>query len=233
MEIIRLSPRMRAIVDWIPTGSRVVDVGTDHGYIPVWLAQTGRAASITASDINAGPLDHARISAAEYEVADRIDFELCPGLSFPHSDRHDVVVIAGMGGEMIASILAQAPWTRRGTRLILQPNSKVDVLSAWLYENEYDIQDTRLVRDGGKLYQVLLVSGGIAQIPATPGSLLVNPIYFRKKDPLLPEYLEDLIRRQERALTGLRLGKNTEGSVTEAEQLLNALQNMRKEMETW
>ena len=233
MESIRLSPRMEAIAAFIPEGSRVADVGTDHGYIPVWLAQTGRAAAIAATDINAGPLARARQSARESGVEAQIRFAQCSGLDFPGSSDYDTVVIAGMGGELIASILEAAPWTRQGTLLILQPNSKIDVLSRWLDAHGYRIENVRLVKDSGKLYQVLTAAGGAASGPVTAGEALVNRLYLERQDPLLPEYLDGLIARQRHALDGLLKGQNETERIRETEQILSELLEMRKETETW
>ena len=112
METIRLSNRLQAVASWIAPCGTVADVGTDHGYLPVWLLQTHTAQRVIASDIHAGPLDRARRSAAEYSLENAIRFELCDGLQFAGADAADTVVIAGMGGETIITVLDAAPWTR-------------------------------------------------------------------------------------------------------------------------
>ena len=109
---LQLQPRLQCLADLVPQGARLADVGTDHGYLPVWLLQRGRMESAIASDINALPLDHARATAAEYGVTACIDFRLCPGLAKIGSEECDTVAIAGMGGETIIGILEAAPWTR-------------------------------------------------------------------------------------------------------------------------
>ena len=78
---LQLQPRLQCLADLVPQGARLADVGTDHGYLPVWLLQRGRMESAIASDINALPLDHARATAREYGVTERMDFRLCPGLA--------------------------------------------------------------------------------------------------------------------------------------------------------
>ena len=102
---LQLQPRLQCLADLVPQGARLADVGTDHGYLPVWLLQHGRMESAIASDINALPLDHARATAAEYGVTACIDFRLCPGLAKIGSEECDTVAIAGMGGETIIGIL--------------------------------------------------------------------------------------------------------------------------------
>lgn len=232
MEHIKLSPRLHAIAGLVPNGSSVVDVGTDHGYIPVWLAQTGRYGALAASDVNEGPLQNARTSAAEHDVSDSIRFELCSGLGFPGSAEYRSVIIAGMGGELIASILSQAPWTKSDTTLILQPNSKIDVLNRWLDENGYRSNHVQLVRDSGKIYQILVVSGGSSRGPFTGIDLLVDPMYRELRDPLLPEYLDGLIKKYSLAAAGMKHGQNQK-LLEETEQMLARLTDMRKETDSW
>lgn len=233
MKQIKLSQRLAAIISLIPLGSSVVDVGTDHGHIPVFLAQAGAYGNLAASDINSGPLEHARQSALTYGVADSIRFELCPGLSFPGSDEYHTIIIAGVGGELIASILEDAPWTKQGRTLILQPNSKIDQLNLWLYQNGYHITDARLVRENDKLYQLLRAEGGYEPSQLTHGEFLVHPLYVQQKDPLLPEYLDRMIYKYEHAITGMRDGSAPVSEIDEMMCILNGLKNMRKETELW
>jgi tRNA (adenine22-N1)-methyltransferase len=115
-----------AIASFIHRGASVADIGTDHGFLPVYLAQNGLARSIIASDISAGSLEAARRSATNYGVSDKITFIVAPGLSGIKETDVDTIVIAGLGGETIAAILNEAPWTRYSDiKLILQPQSKI------------------------------------------------------------------------------------------------------------
>ena len=128
---LQLQPRLQCIASLVPQGARLADVGTDHGYLPVWLLQHGRIESAIASDINALPLDHARATAREYGVTERMDFRLCPGLAKIKAEECDAIAIAGMGGETILGILEAAPWTHEDVHtLILQPQTKVDRVRA-------------------------------------------------------------------------------------------------------
>ena len=109
MKRIALQPRLRLLAEMTPPGGRLADIGTDHGYLPVWLLQEGRIPSAIASDVGAEPLEHARRTAEEYETQG-LDFRLCDGLSGIEPAETDTVVIAGMGGETIRDILRAAPW---------------------------------------------------------------------------------------------------------------------------
>ena len=233
MEIIKLSKRLQTLASFVPNGAKVADIGTDHGYIPVWLAQNRITDKIAAADINIGPLEHAKATAHEYGVFDQIKFELCSGLSFENSSDYDTIIIAGMGGELIMSIIEAAPWTKNGTTLILQPNSKIQDLVQWLTENEYSIKETRLVKDAGKYYQILIVSHGKDKILEREAHRLVHPLYLTHKDPLTPEYLDNLISRYKHAIDGMLTSKKETPELTRLRNLVEDLQSMKKETETW
>ena len=104
---LQLQPRLQLLADMVPEGCRLADVGTDHGYLPVYLLQRRRIRGAVAADIGAEPLAHARRTAEAYGVTG-IDFRLCDGLRDIAPDEVDTVVIAGMGGETIIAILEGA-----------------------------------------------------------------------------------------------------------------------------
>ena len=234
METIKLSKRLKAIAEYVPVGANVADIGTDHGYIPVWLAQNGIANSLAAADINRGPLDHARETAEKYQVSDKIRFALCSGLEFEGSDAYDTVIIAGMGGELIASILEAAPWTaEKQTTLILQPNSFIPHLMQWLVDHGFYVANASLVKDAGKLYQILVAHPGEGEQVPSEAHRLVNKLYFENKDPLLEEYLDTLLKRYMAAEKGMCSGKSDEEALERTRGLISALQEMKKEVAQW
>jgi len=157
----KLSERLKALADYIDDGASVADIGTDHGFLPVYLAQAGLVKSIFASDISRASLDSAKQAAADAGVSEAITFIFAPGLDGISPTDVDTVIIAGLGGETILSILMDAPWTgRSGIKLILQPQSKIELLCRFLYDNGYLINETKSVLDKGKRYTILYVSGG-------------------------------------------------------------------------
>lgn len=198
---LALQPRLALLARLVPGGCRLTDVGTDHGYLPVSLLQQGRITSAIASDIGAEPLEHARRTAAQYGAAG-IDFRLCPGLSAIAPEETDVIVIAGMGGETIITILQDAPWTKDGRHtLLLQPMTKAADLRHWLADNGYTFTEEHLVEDKGRLYPVLTVTGGthraLTEAEALCGVLLEG-------DPLYGACLSEHAAKLRRSAEGLR-----------------------------
>lgn len=212
---LQLQPRLQLLADMVPQGCRLADIGTDHGYLPVWLLQRGRIEGAIAADIGAEPLAHARRTAAEYGVGN-IDFRLCDGLSGIAPEEADSVLIAGMGGETIIAILSAAAWTKDGAHtLLLQPMTKTVDLRKWLAVNGYCFTEERLVRDKNYLYPVLRVKGGawgeLTELQALTGVLLAD-------DPLYGEYLAQHKEKLRRAAEGLRRS-GREDALCRAEEL--------------
>ena len=223
-----LQPRLRAIADVVPPGSRLADIGTDHGYIPIDLLLDGRITAAIATDIGELPLDHARRTAKRCGLAEGIDFRLGDGLGPLAPGEADVIVIAGMGGDSIADILAASPWAREGPLLLLQPMSKAEVLRAFLPENGYRVEAERLAADKGKLYPILTVQGG-AMAPAAAAEAWGG--FLLQRDPLWGLYLEDRLLRLRRAVSGLAKARDNtaEEKRQELSRVIAALEDKRRE----
>ena len=232
MDSIRLSKRLGAIAGLVPKGASVIDVGTDHGHIPVFLAQNGVFERIIASDINDGPLASARDSAAEHGALDKIEFVKADGLAIDGIRGIDVVILSGMGGELIASIVDGAKWLKEGqTLLILQPQSKAGHLCSYLAENGYKITDALLVRDSGKLYSVMTARASPRLDRAPSGILTLLSALQDRRDPLLPEFLDEIIARETKAERGRRQAKDYDE--TSDSDLLLELRRIREGTEKW
>lgn len=149
-----LDGRLQAAADFVTPGGRVADIGTDHGYLPVWLAGTGKISSAIAADINEGPLQSAAANIAAEGLAGKIETRLTDGLAgIDLSDVTDIVV-AGMGGMLIAEIL-EKELPLAGKNLILQPMTQAPFLRRWLCENGFAILAETPAEAGGKFYTVL------------------------------------------------------------------------------
>ena len=188
-----LSNRLQAIAAFISPGSRVADVGTDHGYLPLWLAENGVCNSVIASDIRPGPLKTAMRNAALAGLGEAVDFRLCAGLETYAPDEADTIVIAGMGGETIMSVLSAAPWTREKT-LILQPQTKQPRLRVWLNENGYAVEDASLVYDTGRIYVIWKCTAGEKRELAAYERYVDRTLVMRR-DALLPAYIDGIMKK--------------------------------------
>lgn len=224
---LRLQPRLQCIADLVPHGARLADVGTDHGYLPVWLLQRGRIAQAIASDINAAPLEHARRTAADCGV--RLDLRLCAGLDAIAPDEADTLVIAGMGGETILTILQNAAWDWRGVTLLLQPMTKAELLRRALPGLGLRTVSERLVRDKGTIYAVLTVTAGDGAPPTNAEAWCGAGLLH---DPLYGDYARDRAEKLKRAAAGLRQARTRdEALIASLEADAAALMEQIKEWE--
>ena len=225
MKELQLQPRLQMLADLVPPGSALADVGTDHGYLPVYLLQKGAIKRAIASDIGVEPLDHARRTAEEYGAA--LELRLCDGLAGIAPYEADTVVIAGMGGESIIAILSAAPWTKNGCRLILQPMTRQELLRRWLAENGYRFTAERLVEDKGTIYPILCVEGGaqppLSEAETYSGLLLAD-------DPLYGEYLTRQMARLKKAADGMRRSQDNACKADSLDSLCAALAEKRRQL---
>lgn len=226
---MELTPRLQAIADQVPQGSRLADVGTDHGFLPVWLLNSGRIDSAIAADLREGPLNRARETAQRFGIAAQISFRRCDGLSAICPEEVDTVAIAGMGGETIISILKAAPWTKEGTLLLLQPMTGFAELRRWLQGNGYQIVGECIAYEGKRLYSILTVRGG--EMPLmTPAELWAGR---QNSGPLRREYLALMRRKAEKALHGQQAAHAPDqAAIQELECVLSGLIKMEKELDT-
>lgn len=157
MNKLVLSQRLLTVSRHVREGAYLADIGSDHGYLPIYLLQKGKIKRAIISDINEGPLNTARENADLSGVVDRVDFFLSDGalafLSFPFTD----VTVCGMGGELICSIIDNAvSFKNENVRLILQPMSKQSALRKYLCENGFEITCEEYSEDAGKYYLTLV-----------------------------------------------------------------------------
>lgn len=222
-----MNKRLELIASILTHGRGFADVGTDHGYLPVYMAQHGYSGKIIASDINEGPLSTAVASARQAGVEDRICFRLCDGLDGCGSEELDTVVIAGMGGDTICGILDRADWVMsRDILLILQPMTKAEVLRYWLTNNDFAICGEWLIEENGEIYQILSARFG-ARTPLSDAELFTGKYELAVGNALFPVQLAALIKRFERAAAGMSKAPRMRGRQKLTAEILNGLYEMR------
>lgn len=219
---MHLTDRLQKVADLVPQGKAMADIGTDHGYLPIYLVETGKMESAIACDINEGPLDRAKENLISTGLAEKIALRLGGGLSKLNIGEVDGVTICGMGGLMICQILegdrekAQAlSW------LVLQPQNHVAELKVFLQAHHFRIVKEVLSEDGGQLYEMLLaVPGEMEPLDMLTAEIGATPSY--REDPLFPMHIQRLIRKRDFLIQGVaedskieRHRKNREKAVKE------------------
>jgi tRNA (adenine22-N1)-methyltransferase len=153
----KLSRRLYAAFLLVEGGKILVDVGTDHALLPIALVKSEKVPSAIASDINKGPLETALKNIAAEGLSDKIQVHLANGLE-GLEDRAEEIVIAGMGGELIADILSKADFVKSpSVHAVLQPMTKIPYLRRYLWDNGFSIEKEKYLEDAGHFYTVLSV----------------------------------------------------------------------------
>ncbi|MFI3325738.1 MAG: class I SAM-dependent methyltransferase [Clostridia bacterium] len=158
-ELFELGSRLRKCASFVPVNTRIADIGTDHGYLPIWLLKQGIINSAIAADINIDPLNSAKNNSIKYNV--ELETILSNGFEKLPKESFDTAIIAGMGGELIATIIENSVYIKNSDKtLILQSMSNTYKLREYLYSNNFMIIKEESVFEKGKIYSVMMVKTG-------------------------------------------------------------------------
>lgn len=203
-----LDNRLRAVANMVRKDSVFADIGTDHGYIPIYLIGKGISEKGYACDINTQPLDTAKKNITKHGFSDKIKTILCDGLEGIKAQKPDDIIIAGMGGDMISHIIGNVEWIKnKDTHLILQPMTKAGKLREFLYGSGYEIECEHGVIVGKFCYTVISAyySGekkGISSLFYYTGKMI------EQNTNEAMEYLNRVIYGLEKKIEGQQKSKN-------------------------
>ncbi len=236
---VKLTPRLATAVPYIRPGTLVADIGTDHAYLPIHLCEAGilaptaeRSLCAIAADINRGPVERAELHIRAAGLAGRIRTVQTDGLTGLEVYDPEDILIFGMGGELIAAILAAAPWIRRaGTRLILQPMTHAERLRAYLLSAGFAIIGETLSREGERIYQTVCAEWhGTAAPTPSPAEQAVGEARHRIGEEQLALYAA-LLDKTIHTETAARNARHAAGQDTaEADALLLSLRALRESL---
>lgn len=196
---MELSKRLAAIASFAPAGCRVADVGTDHGYVPIYLVKEGIAKEALAMDVRKGPLARAEEHIRAYQLEGRVTTRLSDGLAQLKEGEADTVIIAGMGGGLMVRILEGRTHLNGCVHTyVLSPQSDWDRVRRFLRREGMRILREEMIEEDGKFYPILLVKdeGGECVGPCPGEVSSVLDVYDRyggrliaDKHPILRQFL--------------------------------------------
>ena len=214
---MQLSNRLAALAAYVPKGSRVIDVGTDHAYIPIFLREQQIAISCVATDINKGPLEKAALNINAHGI-DHIRLFQTNGLVGLEEEEADVIMISGMGGFLIVDILKNTlPLVKRMKKLILQPQQDIDKVRECLHEIGFKIEDETFVKDDDKYYTVIAAVPGKEHYEKEE-DYLYGRCLIAKKDAVFKEWVNYKLAKQEGIYEAIR-HQETESACKRKEEL--------------
>ena len=154
--MVRISDRLRTVAHMCEKGAVVADIGTDHGYLPIYLVQEGIAPSAIAMDLRKGPLEKAKKHICDNCLEDRIQTRLSDGLEKLSKNEADIITICGMGGRLIADIVTKGKdIITQNTILVVSPQSEVGEFRHFLVSQGFEIEDEQMLKEDGKYYFII------------------------------------------------------------------------------
>ncbi len=217
-----LTPRLMKIASLVPKGTTLADIGTDHAYIPVWCIKNNICTAAIAMDINEGPLKNAKETVISNGVANRVELRLSDGLKELERGEADAVVIAGMGGLLIQSILdSHREKLTDGTLLILQPMLAQKELRKYLYTSNMCIENEYLAKEGSKIYNIFVARVGFRCEHSERDIVVGKNIEINSRD-IFAFYREKEISVRQKILTGLKKASHPDD---------DAVKNITREIE--
>ena len=241
-ENMELSKRLNAVASLVTDGYRLADIGTDHAYIPIFLVSTGKIPAAVAMDVNRGPLLRAEENIRTYGLEKRIATRISDGFAALEKNEADSAVIAGMGGLLTIRILKEGADTVRSLKeCILQPQSEIEKVRAFLLEEGFFFLREDMVEEDGKYYPMMKVRppGDESDVRNESGweapdeeeysaegwdvaELQYGKLLLEGKHPVLQEYLQREIRIRTQILDRLKDRDSTDvrRRITELEEEL-------------
>ena len=218
-----ISKRLELVASFVPQGAILLDVGSDHAYLPIELVERGRIKSAIAGEVVEGPYQSAVKNVEVHGLKEKIQVRLANGLAaFEEADQVSVITIAGMGGRLIARILEEGLYKLANVgRLILQPNNREDDLRIWLQENGFQIVAESILEEAGKFYEILVVEAG--QMKLSASDVRFGPFLSKEVSPVFVQKWQ-----KEAAKLEFALGQIPEKNLEERQVLAHKIQAIKE-----
>lgn len=210
MNADKLSTRLQTVANFVDPGARIADIGSDHAYLPVHLAKKDLIEFAIAGEVVKGPHENATTEISEQGLRDLIDSRLGDGLAVIRPDDHiDTVVIAGMGGTLIAQILETGKQKLDNvTTLILQPNVGENRVRNWLMTNHYVITEEQILKEDHHIYEIIVAKKTNKTLSYSKKQLLFGPELLNKlPNPIFKEKWEAELARERIAIHQMEQAK--------------------------
>ena len=228
---MQLSERLSSVASMVTAGNCLADVGTDHGYVPIYLYERQLIPRAIAMDVNKGPLERARVHIAEYGFQNKIETRLSDGLAALKPGEADSVTIAGMGGPLIIRILSAYPEVTASLKeLILQPQSEISEVRVWLGEQGYEIVEEHMVFEDGKYYSMFKAVKNEKCRALSALECKFGRLDVLKEIHVLKAFVERELNNKQNILEKLR-SENTEKSNGRAEEIKALIEELQMMLE--
>lgn len=218
-----ISKRLSIVASFVPQGAVLLDVGSDHAYLPIELVESGKIERAIAGEVVVGPYQSAVKNVETHGLVDRIQVRLANGLAaFEETDQVSTITIAGMGGRLIATILEEGlDKLSSVNRLILQPNNREDELRVWLQAHGFQIVAESILEEAGKYYEIIVVETGTMNLSAS--EVRFGPFLSQEASPVFVEKWQKEAGKLEYALDQI-----PEKNLAERQILIDKIQAIKE-----
>ena len=218
-----ISKRLELVASFVPQGAILLDVGSDHAYLPIELVERGQIKGAIAGEVVEGPYQSAVKNVEAHGLKEKIQVRLANGLAaFEEPDQVSVITIAGMGGRLIARILEEGLDKLADVeRLILQPNNREDDLRIWLQDHGFEIVAENILEEAGKFYEILVVEAG--QMKLSSSDVRFGPFLSKEVSPVFVQKWQKEAEKLEFAL-----GQIPEKNLEERQVLVDKIQAIKE-----
>ena len=204
--MLHIGERLHTAASMVPPCHTMADIGTDHGYLPAYLILSGRCRQVIASDIAEGPCQAAAETRNKYNLRSTMEIRTAPGLQGLRAGEAETVVIAGMGGATIVSILDESPEIAASVRsFVLQPMNAANLLRRWLAQHEYRIAEEALCRENGHIYIVMKAVHAERRQELSSLEAELGPCILKEKPDLWQEFVKGKAEHYRRLLRQMEI----------------------------
>ena len=219
------TPRLELLCRCAASAQTAADIGCDHAYLSILLISSGTCLRVIASDIATGPVDKARGNILRFGMNTQIELRRGDGLSTLAPAEADTIIIAGMGGRVIADILGAHPNIAKTAKLILQPMTYASHLRRYLYENGYTVEAEDLVKEDRRIYSVITATAGGAA-PFCEVDTYISPAVLENRSPLLAEFVLRRLSEMQKIAAGMKRGDVPEAETAYHQRLTDDMQKI-------
>lgn len=218
-----ISKRLSIVASFVPQGAILLDVGSDHAYLPIELVESGKIERAIAGEVVVGPYQSALKNVKAHGLSEKIQVRLANGLAaFEEADQVSTITIAGMGGRLIATILEEGlDKLSSVNRLILQPNNREDELRVWLQVHGLQIVAESILEEAGKYYEIIVVEAGTMNLSAS--EVRFGPFLSQEASPVFVEKWQKEAGKLEYALDQI-----PEKNLAERQILIDKIQAIKE-----
>ena len=189
---MKISKRLQAIANMIDTSHKIYDVGCDHAYLDIYMAELG--CNCVAIDVRKTVIENAESNVIQSGFQNKIKVILNNGLENITIEEDATVVLSGLGTKTILKIIGD----KKLKQIIIQSNDDLYLLRKAMIDKGYSIVDEKIIFEDNKYY--VIINFRIGSVTYSDEKLLLGPVLLQNKDEIFISYLKDKLEHFNKVL---------------------------------